>query len=310
MQRKIMGSCGRNGAVRQYIRSKVPRLRWTPDLHHCFIHAIERLGGQDKATPKLVLQLMDVRGLTISHVKSHLQMYRSMKSDPRRQDRSFIVPRKETLAHDACCVEGQTKASGSIIPWSRALKRPRIERANSIPDTIEIIGETEVSKPYWFVDYGRDNNGLLDRNRRVQKGEGKEEEEDLIRRQKQTHHATAAHRATTPIALSLQLDLRNFNCDLVRPPVQPCFFELPDQLVVPDIVNIAMPQEDAGETCLALSLTPHQLSSMHKSNLSSISDQLSEAAISSQANPYLMRSTSWEEDLMLNLDLTIALPST
>ncbi|KAI3831033.1 hypothetical protein MKX03_011640, partial [Papaver bracteatum] len=74
-----MGSCGRNGSVRQYVRSKVPRLRWTPDLHHCFVQAIERLGGQDRATPKLVMQLMDVRGLTISHVKSHLQMYRSMR---------------------------------------------------------------------------------------------------------------------------------------------------------------------------------------------------------------------------------------
>jgi len=35
------------GAVRQYLRSKMPRLRWTADLHHCFVHAVERLGGQE-----------------------------------------------------------------------------------------------------------------------------------------------------------------------------------------------------------------------------------------------------------------------
>lgn len=37
-----------SGSVRQYIRSKTPRLRWTPELHLCFVHAVERLGGQDR----------------------------------------------------------------------------------------------------------------------------------------------------------------------------------------------------------------------------------------------------------------------
>ncbi|CAL5038888.1 unnamed protein product [Urochloa decumbens] len=75
------GSGERASTVRQYNRSKLPRLRWTPDLHMAFVHAVERLGGQERATPKLVLQMMNVRGLSIAHVKSHLQMYRSKKLD-------------------------------------------------------------------------------------------------------------------------------------------------------------------------------------------------------------------------------------
>jgi SHAQKYF class myb-like DNA-binding protein len=39
--------------VRQYNRSKVPRLRWTPDLHRCFVHAIHNLGGQHSTYHRL-----------------------------------------------------------------------------------------------------------------------------------------------------------------------------------------------------------------------------------------------------------------
>jgi len=36
-----------SSGVRPYARSKVPRLRWTPDLHLCFVQAVERLGGHE-----------------------------------------------------------------------------------------------------------------------------------------------------------------------------------------------------------------------------------------------------------------------
>ncbi|CAI9273786.1 unnamed protein product [Lactuca saligna] len=86
--KKASGSV--TGSVRPYVRSKNPRLRWTPDLHLRFVHAIERLGGQERATPKLVLQLMNIKGLSISHVKSHLQMYRSKKIDEPDQEQGLL----------------------------------------------------------------------------------------------------------------------------------------------------------------------------------------------------------------------------
>ncbi|KAL4557929.1 hypothetical protein LXL04_036123 [Taraxacum kok-saghyz] len=58
------------------------RLKWTQELHDLFEKAVNQLGGPDRATPKGILKTMGITGLTIYHVKSHLQKYRMSKFIP------------------------------------------------------------------------------------------------------------------------------------------------------------------------------------------------------------------------------------
>lgn len=45
-------------------------------MHQAFADAVEELGGAWSATPKKIVTLLGIPGLTIQHVKSHLQKYR------------------------------------------------------------------------------------------------------------------------------------------------------------------------------------------------------------------------------------------
>ncbi|XP_070044706.1 putative Myb family transcription factor At1g14600 isoform X2 [Nicotiana tomentosiformis] len=215
-----MGNCERNnGEVRQYTRSKVPRLRWTPHLHQCFLLAIQKLGGHDKATPKLLLQMMDVRGLTISHVKSHLQMYRSMKSDINWQERSknqhagklqsleddhshhqqqeVCVKQEKVLTYNSCCSPAIKRSESPFLynipflPTKRWQQICDTQREAVVPVSLHVfqssnlltnaVQESENFKLYMQEDenWKSSKKRKFERLRKIKNGE--EEEEDSCR---------------------------------------------------------------------------------------------------------------------------------
>ncbi|KAJ8761355.1 hypothetical protein K2173_001411 [Erythroxylum novogranatense] len=69
-----------------------PRLRWTVELHERFVDAVTQLGGPDKATPKTIMRVMGVKGLTLYHLKSHLQKFRLGKQPHKENDHLKDAP--------------------------------------------------------------------------------------------------------------------------------------------------------------------------------------------------------------------------
>lgn len=95
MLRTVVGR-ERSGGVRQYNRSKVPRLRWTPDLHHCFVHAIHKLGGQDSMCACLYLLITSSLIIFLLPSSIDIPVY-GLDALPLGRRRSFLMPQALNL---------------------------------------------------------------------------------------------------------------------------------------------------------------------------------------------------------------------
>ncbi|KAJ1260268.1 hypothetical protein BS78_10G219000 [Paspalum vaginatum] len=113
-----------------------PRLRWTAELHDRFVDAVAQLGGPDKATPKTIMRVMGVKGLTLYHLKSHLQKFRLGKQH------------KEFGDHTAMEMQRNVASSSGMMGRSMNDRSVNVNEALRIQMEVQrrLHGELEVQK--------------------------------------------------------------------------------------------------------------------------------------------------------------------
>nr|CAD1833127.1 unnamed protein product [Ananas comosus var. bracteatus] len=114
-----------------------PRLKWTPELHERFIEAVNHLGGADKATPKTIMRLMGISGLTLYHLKSHLQKYRLSKN---LQTQSSNGSTKNIVS---CTVATDTTLEGNGAPISDLNIASQTKKTMQISEALQMQIEVQ-----------------------------------------------------------------------------------------------------------------------------------------------------------------------
>lgn len=139
-------SCG--GAL-----SSKTRIRWTQELHDRFVECVNRLGGAEKATPKAILRLMDWEGLTIFHVKSHLQKYRNAKYIPESAEGKY----DKSLGTNAASVDIKT---GTQLKEALQLQ---LDVQRRLHEQLEIQRKLQLS----IEEQGRQLKMMIDQQRKT-----------------------------------------------------------------------------------------------------------------------------------------------
>ncbi|KAL6841241.1 hypothetical protein ACP4OV_028759 [Aristida adscensionis] len=112
-----------------------PRLKWTPELHQRFVDAVNQLGGAEKATPKTVMRLMGIPGLTLYHLKSHLQKYRLSKN---------LQAQANVSATKNGCTAIADRMPGTSVPtMSSSNVTPQAEKTIQIGEALQMQIEVQ-----------------------------------------------------------------------------------------------------------------------------------------------------------------------
>ncbi|KAI3703723.1 hypothetical protein L1987_73917 [Smallanthus sonchifolius] len=111
-----------------------PRLRWTVELHERFVDAVAQLGGPDKATPKTIMRVMGVKGLTLYHLKSHLQKFRLGKQ-PHKEFNDHSMKNNERASALELQINSNASSSGMT---GLSMNEMQIEVQKRIHEQLEV----------------------------------------------------------------------------------------------------------------------------------------------------------------------------